>query len=127
MLAALIEIRDRTAETASAFAAQQRSRRLDRLAEVSALVAKVRDVAISEETAGNSIGRPFSVGPPSIFPQTRMQLDIAVKSYEAETTRRLPESLKLATESTMNSLMAVVGAATSAFMELQREADDLSS
>jgi hypothetical protein len=124
MLAALIEIRDRLADSAGDVAAQKRSRRLDRLSGVSDLVARVRDVAISEEAAGKRIGG-LDVGTPTILPQTRMQLDLAVKSYEAETGRTIPECENLATGSTMTSAVAIVSAATSAYMELQREFQDM--
>ena len=54
-----------------------------------------------------------------------MQLDLAVKGYEAETGRTIPECEKLATGSTMTSATAIVSGATSAYMELQREFDDM--
>jgi hypothetical protein len=98
-------------------AAYERTRRHDRLAEISNLVVKVRDVALAEADPNGSLQ---GLGPRT-FPQTRMQLKIAVASYMAETGLELPASTELATGSTMTVAMKVVGGATDALEELLRE------
>lgn len=98
-------------------AVHERERRHDRLAEISQLVVRVRDVALAEADPNGSLQ---GLGPRT-FPQTRMQLRLAVASYEAETGRELPASTELATGSTMTSAMKVVGGATDALEELLRE------
>ena len=98
-------------------AAQECSRRHDLLTAISILVAKVRDVALAEADPNGSLqGLGLRT-----FPQTRMQLSIAVATYTAETGRELPASTELATGSTMTSSMKVVGGATDALEELLRE------
>lgn len=96
---------------------RERHRRHDRLAEISQLVVKVRDVALAE---GDPNGSLQGLGL-NTFPQTRMQLKIAVASYHAETRRELPASDELATGSTMTSTMKVIGGATDALEELLSE------
>jgi hypothetical protein len=98
-------------------AAYERNRRHDRLAAISGLVVKVRDVALAEADPNGSLQ---GLGPQT-FPQTRMELKIAVSSYISESGRELPASIELAMGSTMTSAMKVVGSATDALEELVRE------
>jgi hypothetical protein len=98
-------------------ATYERNRRHDQLAAISGLVVKVRDVALVEADPN---GLLQGLGPQT-FPQTRMELKIAVSSYIAENGRELPASTELATGSTMTSAMKVVGGATDALEELVRE------
>jgi len=100
--------------------AARRTRQHDRLAEVSRLVARVRDVGLVEAAENGSLQGGIAA---RTFPQTRMQLQIAIASYTAETSRELPAALELATGSTMIAAMKVVGGATDAFQELLLEAE----
>jgi hypothetical protein len=117
-LAALAELLELLHESRVADA---RSRRHHQIADVSALIARVRDVAIAEAAEDGSL---HGLGPRT-FPQTRMQLQLAIASYTAETGRELPSSTELAAGSSMTAVMPVVGAATSAFQELLNEAVSL--
>jgi hypothetical protein len=120
-VASLVALTELVDEIRAARADDVRSRRYDSIAGISDLVVKVRDVAIAEAASDGSLQR--SLGTPTTYPQARLQLRVGVKSYVADTGRELPACMDLATGSTMTGVMSVVGAATSALEELDREVE----
>jgi hypothetical protein len=94
-----------------------RDRRHDQLSAISTLIANMRDVALAEADDKGSLQ---GLGPKT-FPQTRLQLKLAVDSYSAETGRELVAVTELASGTTMTSAMRVIGGATDALEELLRE------
>lgn len=103
-----------------ALAAEQYSRALDQLGRISQLVSAVRDAAIDEQGAGGAL-QGLDIGQPHTIWQKRMQLELGVATYRAETGRELPACHELATGSTLTHVTSAVSGATSALTELVQE------
>jgi hypothetical protein len=118
------ELERESAERKATLEEERRARLLEQLGRISVQVAIVRETARAEADERGSINTPIGVaGAPGdkarFFWNARRQLAASLAAYKALGGEHpLSQCKELATGSTMDHLMGVVGTATSAFDEL---------